>query len=106
MGGDQEIYRGRRPNRGQVKKELSNRINRLIRVSEARLIGADGQQVGIIPTREALQIAETEGLDLVEIAPNASPPVCKVMDYGKFQYKKSKKEKEAKKANKNYCQGN
>jgi len=69
----------------------------LIRVSEVRLIGADGQQVGIVPTREALQIAETEGLDLVEIAPNASPPVCKVMDYGKFQYEKSKKEKEAKK---------
>jgi translation initiation factor IF-3 len=63
----------------------------LIRVSEVRLIGADGQQVGVIPTREALQIAETEGLDLVEIAPNASPPVCKVMDYGKFQYEKSKK---------------
>ena len=69
----------------------------MIRVSEVRLIGADGQQVGVIPTREALQIAETEGLDLVEIAPNASPPVCKVMDYGKFQYEKSKKEKEAKK---------
>ena len=50
-----------------------------------------------MPTREALQVAETEGLDLVEIAPNASPPVCKVMDYGKFQYEKSKKEKEAKK---------
>ena len=51
-----------------------------------------------MPTREALQVAETEGLDLVEIAPNASPPVCKVMDYGKFQYEKSKKEKEAKKS--------
>ena len=70
----------------------------MIRVSEVRLIGADGQQVGVIPTREAFQIAETEGLDLVEIAPNASPPVCKVMDYGKFQYEKAKKRKKLKKS--------
>ncbi len=62
-----------------------------------RLVSADGQALGIRPTREAQQLAEDAGLDLVEVAPNADPPVCRIMDYGKFKYEKSKKDKEARK---------
>jgi translation initiation factor IF-3 len=61
------------------------------------LIGDDGEQIGVISTREALNIAEERSLDLVEVAPNASPPVCRLMDYGKFRYEQSKKEREARK---------
>lgn len=67
---------------------------------EVRLIGAEGEQVGIVPTPEALQQAEQAGLDLVEIAPNADPPVCRLMDFGKFRYEESKKRHEAKKKQK------
>lgn len=73
------------------------RINWQIRAKEVRLIGADGTQLGIKPLEEALKAAETEGLDLVEIAPTAQPPVCRVMDYGKFKYEQSKKIQLAKK---------
>jgi len=69
-------------------------------VPEVRLIGAEGEQVGIVPTPEALQQAEQAGLDLVEIAPNADPPVCRLMDFGKFRYEESKKRHEAKKKQK------
>jgi translation initiation factor IF-3 len=62
-----------------------------------RLIDEEGTQVGIVATREALQIAEERGLDLVEVAPNATPPVCRLLDYGKFRYEQSKKEREARK---------
>jgi translation initiation factor IF-3 len=62
-----------------------------------RLIGHDGEQLGILPLGEALYRAEAAGLDLVEIAPSADPPVCKVIDYGKFRYQQAKKEKESKK---------
>lgn len=62
-----------------------------------RLIGADSKQVGIVNLRDALIMAETEGLDLVEIAPQANPPVCKIIDYGKYRYELSKKEKDARK---------
>jgi translation initiation factor IF-3 len=72
-------------------------INDEIRVKEVRLIGASGEQVGIIPIKEALQIALDANLDLVNIAPTAKPPVCRVMDYGKFRYELQKKEKEARK---------
>ena len=58
-----------------------------------RVIGADGSQIGIIPTHEALRLAEEQGLDLVEVNPRAAPPVCKIMDFGKFKYETSKKEK-------------
>jgi len=67
------------------------RINHQISVSEVRLIDADGQQVGIISTREALRAAEEAGLDLVEISPTAKPPVCRIMDYGKYLFEISKK---------------
>jgi translation initiation factor IF-3 len=71
------------------------RVNEQIRVPEVRLIGVDGNQVGVMPIKEALALAEEAHLDLVEIAPQASPPVCRVMDYGKFKYQQSKKQQEA-----------
>jgi translation initiation factor IF-3 len=74
------------------------RINDDIRVREVRLIGPDGQNLGVVSTREAMQIAQQAGLDLVEVAPNVDPPVCRVLDYGKFLYEKAKKEREARKA--------
>jgi len=72
-------------------------INDEIRVKEVRLIGASGEQLGIVPIREALQLATDANLDLVNVAPQAKPPVCRVMDYGKFRYEQQKKEKEARK---------
>lgn len=69
----------------------------MIRASEIRLIGADGEQVGIMPLNEALNRAAEANLDLVEVAPQASPPVCRIMDYGKFKYLQSKKTQEARK---------
>jgi translation initiation factor IF-3 len=73
------------------------RTNRRIRAREVRVIGAAGEQLGIMPTEAALQRAQAEGLDLVEISPMAKPPVCKLMDYGKFKYETKKKASEAKK---------
>lgn len=72
-------------------------INERIRVREVRLIGSDGEQIGIKPTQEALDLAYDEGMDLVMMSPNAKPPVCKIMDYGKFRFEQAKKAKEAKK---------
>jgi translation initiation factor IF-3 len=74
------------------------RVNESIRSPEVRLIGATGENVGVVPTREALRMAQKAELDLVEIAPNSTPPVCKIMDFGKFLYEKEKKEREARKA--------
>ncbi len=73
------------------------RINNRIRAREVRLIDENGTQVGIIGVREAIQMAEERGFDLVEVAPNAVPPVCRLLDYGKFRYEQSKKEREARK---------
>lgn len=73
------------------------RLNEEITVRECRLIGFDGTQMGIYTTAEAQRVADNEGLDLVEIAPNAEPPVCRIMDYGKFKYEQQKKKQEAKK---------
>ncbi len=78
-----------------IKKE--HQINAEIRDNEVRLIGETGEQLGIVSSREALRIAEDAGLDLVKISPNATPPVCKVMNYGKFLFEQNKKAKEAKK---------
>ncbi len=64
---------------------------------EVRVIGADGSQVGIVPTHEALRMAEEQGLDLVEVSPRAVPPVCRIMDFGRFKYQESKKEKASRK---------
>ncbi len=74
------------------------RVNEGIRVAEVRLIGPDGSNIGVVPIRQALQIARDAELDLVEVSPGANPPVCRVMDFGKFIYEKAKKEREAKKA--------
>lgn len=76
------------------------RINEEIRVREVRLIDDSGEQVGIVAIRDALQMAVEKGLDLVEIAPGAKPPVCRLMDYGKFRYEQSKRDKEARKKQK------
>lgn len=73
------------------------RINEMIRVKEVRVIDNDGTQLGVIPTKKALEIAAEKKLDLVEVAPNAKPAVCKIMDYGKYKYEQSRKAKEAKK---------
>lgn len=75
-------------------------INEEIRAKEVRLIGPDGEQIGIVPLREALQKAQEFNLDLVNIAPQATPPVCRIMDYGKYRFEQSKKEKEARKKQK------
>ncbi|MEY3553019.1 MAG: hypothetical protein RL735_1367 [Pseudomonadota bacterium] len=77
-----------------------HRINRDIRVREVQLIDQDGQNRGVIGAPEALQMAEEAGLDLVEIVPNASPPVCKILDYGKFRFLEQKKAAEARKKQK------
>ncbi len=75
-------------------------INEQIRDKEVRLIGEDGEQLGVMSSREAQKLAEEAGLDLVKIAPTAKPPVCKIIDYGKFKYEQTRKEKEAKKKQK------
>ncbi len=73
------------------------RINRAIRVPEVRLIDEDGTQLGVVQTMQAMEMAQQRNLDLVEVASNAVPPVCKLMDYGRFKYEQTKKEREAKK---------
>ena len=75
-------------------------INEQIRDREVRVIGVDGEQLGVMPTREAMKLAEEAGVDLVKIAPTAKPPVCKIVDYGKFKYEQARKEKEARKKQK------
>ena len=89
-------YRGRGP-RFVPPPEETHRINRKIRTPQVRLIGTAGEQIGIVPIDEALRLAEQAQLDLVEIAPKAQPPVCRILDYGKFKYQQHKKESEAKK---------
>lgn len=74
------------------------RTNEEIRAPSLRVIDAEGNQIGVIPRRQALQIAQEAQLDLVEIVPNSDPPVCKIIDYGKFRYDQTKREKESKKA--------
>ncbi len=78
--------------------EQDFRVNEAIRVPEVRLIGPNGENVGVVPIRQAIQIAREAELDLVEVSPNATPPVCRVLDFGKFLYEREKKEREAKKA--------
>ncbi len=78
-----------------ISKEML--LNEEIRDREVRVIDANGEQLGILSSREALRLAEEKNLDLVKIAPQAKPPVCRIMDYGKFRFEQAKKEKEAKK---------
>jgi len=87
----------------QVTKEktistTNFRVNETIRVPEVRLIGPAGENIGVVPIDQALKIARTAELDLVEVAPGATPPVCRVMDFGKFLYERTKKEREARKS--------
>ncbi len=79
----------------QISKELL--INNKIRAKEVRLIGAEGEQIGVTPLEEALQMARDKNLDLVNVAPQAKPPVCRIMDFGKYKYEQSKRDKEARK---------
>lgn len=79
------------------KKPNDIRVNELIRARMVRLISAKGEQLGIVPAKEALSAAKDEGLDLVEVAPNSDPPVCRIMDYGKFKYQTAKKGQGARK---------
>ena len=85
----------KRPNR--PRRSDRTFINKNIRAKEVRVIDPDGNQIGIIPTYKALATAGDFGLDLVEISPNANPPVCKIMDYGRYKYELTKKKQEAKK---------
>ena len=84
----------------RAKKDTSLRTNEQITASEVRVISSNGKQLGIISIREALYHAEDEGFDLVEVSPDAKPPVCKIVDYGKLKYKEQKSKKEAKKKQK------
>ncbi|MDE0348050.1 MAG: translation initiation factor IF-3 [Boseongicola sp.] len=81
-------------------RDTGPRVNDRIRALEVRLIGADGENRGVVSPEQALELAEDSGLDLVEISPNASPPVCKIMDYGKFKYEQQKRESDARKKQK------
>ena len=84
----------------RAKKDVGPRTNEKITASEVRVISSTGAQLGIISIREALNYAEDEGYDLVEVSPDAKPPVCKIIDYGKLKYKEQKSKKEAKKKQK------
>ena len=87
-------------NSGGRLEGKSLRINEMIRVREVRLIDERGGQRGILPTTEALRIAKEAGLDLVEVSPNSNPPVCKLLDYGKYKFEQEKRSKESKKKQK------
>ncbi|WP_371037239.1 MULTISPECIES: translation initiation factor IF-3 [unclassified Rhodosalinus] len=90
----------RRPHNAPPTRDTGPRVNDRIRAPEIRLIGADGENVGVVTPSRGLELAEQAGLDLVEISPNANPPVCKIMDFGKFKYEQQKREAEAKKKQK------
>lgn len=86
--------RGQRPDN---RRAPATRINDRIRVPEVRVIGDEGEQLGVMDTRDAVRLARERGLDLVEVAPTAAPPVCRIIDFGKYQYEAKKKANEAKK---------
>jgi translation initiation factor IF-3 len=83
--------------RTPLVRPKETRVNDRIRIPEVRLVDQDGKQVGVVATAEAKRIAAEAGLDLVEVAPTARPPVCRIMDYGKYKYEQAKKAKESKK---------
>uniref|UniRef100_UPI000E6D10E8 translation initiation factor IF-3 n=1 Tax=Pseudooceanicola algae TaxID=1537215 RepID=UPI000E6D10E8 len=90
----------RRPHNAPPTRDTGPRVNDRIRCPEVRLIGAEGENVGVVTPTRAMALAEEAGLDLVEISPNAAPPVCKIMDFGKFKYEQQKRESEARKKQK------
>jgi len=81
----------------RARKAPRIRANEQIRVPEVRVVADDGNQLGVMPTPQALQLAGEQGLDLVEVSPTSRPPVCRIMDFGKFKYEQSKKQKQSKK---------
>jgi translation initiation factor IF-3 len=90
----------RRPHNAPPTRDTGPRVNDRIRAPEIRLIGAEGENIGLISPEKAMVLAEAAGLDLVEISPNATPPVAKIMDFGKYKYETQKKESEARKKQK------
>lgn len=90
----------RRPHNAPPTRDTGPRVNDQISNKEIRLIGAEGENLGVVSPREAIRLAEDAGLDLVEISPNANPPVCKIMDLGKYKYEQQKREAEARKKQK------
>ena len=80
-----------------IERKYRIRINRHIRVPEVRVIGSDGGQLGVLPTDKAIGLAEEQGLDLVEVSPTAVPPVCRIVDFGKYKYERNKRLKQSKK---------
>ncbi|MEC7761918.1 MAG: translation initiation factor IF-3 [Pseudomonadota bacterium] len=87
----------RRPHNAPPTRDTGPRVNEKIRATEIRLIGAEGENIGVVSPQRGMELAEQAGLDLVEISPNATPPVCKIMDFGKFKYETQKREAEARK---------
>jgi len=83
------------PERPTSDRERIQRINEQIRISPVRLIGANGEQLGVVPTSQAMEMAREQGLDLVEVAAQERPPVCKILDFGKFRYQQSRKSSKA-----------
>jgi translation initiation factor IF-3 len=101
--GPRQGPRGDRPRCRKEETEISRdrtRVNASIRALQLRVIDSDGKQLGILPRAEALRLAEERSLDLVEVAPQAEPPVAKLMDFGKYQYERAKREREARKSRK------
>ena len=90
----------RRPHNAPPQRDTGPRVNERITSNEIRLIGADGENAGVVTPARAMVMADEAGLDLVEISPNANPPVCKIMDFGKFKYEQQKRESEARKKQK------
>src|SRR4051812_921843 len=84
---------------GIAQDEL--RVNDRIRIPQVRVVGADGEQIGVMETAQALQIARDQDLDLVEVAPQAEPPVCRIMDYGKYKYEQAVRQRESRKKQSN-----
>jgi len=90
----------RRPHNAPPTRDTGPRVNDKIRAPEIRLIGAEGENIGVVTPEKAMDLAFEAELDLVEISPNATPPVCKIMDYGKYKYEQQKRESEARKKQK------
>lgn len=94
ISGTQHLAEGR----STIREQIS--INEQIRATEVRLIGADGSQVGVVPIQEALRLAKEEGLDLVEVAPSVEPPVCRILNFGKYKFQQNKRDQVARKKQK------
>ncbi|KRS16316.1 translation initiation factor IF-3 [Roseovarius indicus] len=90
----------RRPHNAPPTRDTGPRVNEKIRAPEIRLIGPEGENIGVVTPEKAMDLAYEAELDLVEISPNATPPVCKIMDYGKYKYEQQKRESEARKKQK------